>query len=152
MDISSSINNLLQSSELQVAEHFNISTAVLRTFRADTLTEAADWQRGKYNKVYFTAAGLSRIMEWLGLKTKTAECAAVEVTVAGFPPNPHILKCLLEDGTAVNVKVRSQVGFLKGMKITTRTDPGSSLLVYKGPNPCNPKMERHFYTVGKQKA
>lgn len=162
MYISSSIQLLLQASEPEVAVHFNISTAQLRAFRAEHLKQltvndaaddpsqpilAGDWHRQKHNKVYFTAAGLAKIMEWLGLKTATPALQAVEVTVVGNPPNPHMLKCTLEDGTLVNVKVRSQVGFLKGMKLSVRSDPGSTLLIYKGPNPLNTKMERHFYKV-----
>ena len=162
MDICSTIQTLLTASESEVATHFNISTAALRQFRAEhmqaegdhssalgnttgTNTSSGDWYRGKYNKLYFTAAGLSKIMEWLGLKTHVSAEISTEVTVMGFPPNPHMLKCILQDGTVVNVKVRSQVGFLKGMKLSVRSDPGSPLLIYKGPNPCNPKMERHFY-------
>lgn len=156
MYISSTIQLLLQASEPEVAVHFNISTAALREFRASMLPfssenkqtwNTGDWYRGKHNKVYFTAAGLAKIMEWLGLKTATPALQAVEVTVVGKPPNPHMLKCTLEDGTLVNVKVRSQVGFLKGMKLSVRSDPGSTLLIYKGPNPLNTKMERHFYKV-----
>lgn len=145
MYISSIVQLLLTASEPEVAEHFNISLAVLREFRAGL--PADQWSRGKHNKVYFTAAGLENIMEWLGLKTPTPALQAVEVTVLGFAPNQHILYCSLEDGTRVNVKVRSQVGFLKGMKLSVRTDPGSSVLYYKGPNPVTPRLEKHFYKV-----
>lgn len=144
MDIRAVINSLEGVAEAGVALHFNISIAVIRDIRSGM--DISDWRRGKHNKVYFTDSGLEKIMEHLGLKTHIPADIPVEVTVAGFAPNPHILICSLEDGSKVNVKVRSQVGFQKGMKLPVRSDPGSPLLYYKGPNPVNPKMERHFYS------
>lgn len=148
MYIDSTVQLLLDHSEPEVAAHFNISTAVLRQYRGEHLFQDAEfpgWYRGKHNKVYFTPVGLSLIMEWLGLKVALE--GAVEVTVLGFAINPHILKCVLDDGNIVNVKVRSHVGFLKGMRLSVSSDAGSPVLYYKGPNPVNPKLERHFYKV-----